>query len=297
MGKRSYALRYSRGDRIFLLIDTVLLLIIGIIILYPLLFIISASLSASVNVMGLSLIPREISFIGYETVLRYKDIWSGYYNSLLYTVLGTTISLGLTICCAYPLSRHDFKLTKPIMVLCMITMYFSGGLIPTYLTVRNLGMLDTIWSVILPSSMSVYNMIVMRTYFGTQIPLELLESSQLDGCNNLRYLTTIVLPLSGAILAVIGLFYAVGYWNSYFDAMIYLSSRNRFPLSIILREILIINTANIERMDIDTLVALETRQNVMKYSVIVVASLPVMILYPFVQKYFVKGVMIGAVKG
>lgn len=177
-------------------------------------------------------------------------------------------------------------------------MYFSGGLIPTYLTVRNLGLLNTRLALLLPGAMSVYNMIVMRTYIMTSIPGDIRESAQIDGCGNIRYLLSMVLPLSKPILAVIGLFYAVSLWNSYFDAMIYVSAkRSLYPLSLILREILVLDSANMEQLDINTLVALEERRNVMKYAVIVVASVPVMSIYPFVQKFFVKGIMVGAVKG
>lgn len=296
--KKGKAIRYTTGDRIFLAIDYVLLAFFLIIIAYPLLFVISASFSAGATTMTLSLIPKRFSTAGYEAVLQYKDIWSGYGNSLVYMIAGTALSLALTVLMAYPLSRPDFKAGGFIMVLCMITMYFSGGLIPTYLVVRNLGLLGTRWAVLLPGAMSVYNMIVTRTYFKTTIPGELFEAGQLDGCGNIRYLFSVVLPLSGPILAVVGLFYAVGYWNAYFDAMIYLSGkRGLFPLSLILREILILNDASIDQMDINTLLALEERRNVMKYAVIVVSSLPVMLIYPFVQRYFVKGVMIGAVKG
>ena len=296
--KKGKAIRYTTGDRIFLAIDYVLLAFFLIIIAYPLLFVISASFSAGATTMTLSLIPKRFSTAGYEAVLQYKDIWSGYGNSLVYMIAGTALSLALTVLMAYPLSRPDFKAGGFIMVLCMITMYFSGGLIPTYLVVRNLGLLGTRWAVLLPGAMSVYNMIVTRTYFKTSIPGELFEAGQLDGCGNIRYLFSVVLPLSGPIPAVVGLFYAVGYWNAYFDAMIYLSGkRGLFPLSLILREILILNDASIDQMDINTLLALEERRNVMKYAVIVVSSLPVMLIYPFVQRYFVKGVMIGAVKG
>lgn len=296
--KKGKAIRYTTGDRIFLAIDYVLLAFFLIIIAYPLLFVISASFSAGATTMTLSLIPKRFSTAGYEAVLQYKDIWSSYGNSLVYMIAGTALSLALTVLMAYPLSRPDFKAGGFIMVLCMITMYFSGGLIPTYLVVRNLGLLGTRWAVLLPGAMSVYNMIVTRTYFKTTIPGELFEAGQLDGCGNIRYLFSVVLPLSGPILAVVGLFYAVGYWNAYFDAMIYLSGkRGLFPLSLILREILILNDASIDQMDINTLLALEERRNVMKYAVIVVSSLPVMLIYPFVQRYFVKGVMIGAVKG
>lgn len=290
--------RYSTSDKVFLTTNWIILILVFLVLLYPLLFIVSSSFSAGINVMGLSLIPTKISFAGYKAVFEFKEIWVGYSNSLLYMVSGTAISLALTICCAYPLSRKDFMMRNVMMTLCLIVMYFSGGLIPTYLTVRNLGILNSMWAIILPGSMSIYNMIVMRTYFQTQIPDELRESAQLDGCNNIRFLFSIVLPLSGAILAVIGLFYAVGYWNSYFTPMVYLTSRQKFPLSMILREILITNQSQMKDMvDLDSSMALEERQNVMKYAVIVVASLPVMMIYPFVQKYFVKGVMIGAVKG
>jgi putative aldouronate transport system permease protein len=211
---------------------------------------------------------------------------------------GTVIALVVTICCAYPLSRKDFKFGKLVMALCMITMYFGGGTIPTFLQVRNLGMLGSRLAVLLPGAMSVYNMIVMRTYFKTQVPQEILESAQMDGCGNLRYLVQILLPLSVPILAVTGLFYAVGYWNSYFDAMMYLSNfRNKYPLSLILREILILNETSIDTMEVSEILQITERRDVMKYAVIVISSLPVLIIYPFVQKYFVKGIMIGAVKG
>lgn len=286
------------GDKIILAINTFLLFIFLVIIAYPLLFVISASVSAGTATMSLALIPKKFSMAGYEAVFQYSDIWVGYGNSLFYMVAGTAISLAMTVLCAYPLSRSDFAGRGVIMVLCMVTMYFSGGLIPTYLVVRNLGLLNTRWAVLLPGCMSVYNMIVMRTYFKSSIPNELLESSQLDGCGNIRYMFSILLPLSGPILAVIGLFYAVGIWNAYFDAMIYMSTKREFfPLSLFLREILVLNTQDIDQMDVNTLMALEERRNVMKYAVIVVASIPVMVIYPFVQKFFVKGVMIGAVKG
>lgn len=291
-------IRYSAGDKIFLGINWLILSAFMLIILYPLLFIISASFSAGTSIMSLSLIPERFSTAGYEAVLQYKDIWSGYANSLIYMLAGTFISLVVTILCAYPLSRRDFKGGPFVMTLCMITMYFSGGMIPSFLVIRNLGMLNTRWAILLPGAMSVYNMIVMRTYFRTQIPSEVLESAQLDGCGNIRYLLSIVLPLSTPILAVIGLFYAVGYWNAYFDAMLYLTSdRTKFPLSLILREILVLNSADMDTLDISVLMKLEERRNVMKYAVIIVSSLPVMLLYPFVQKYFVSGIMIGAVKG
>lgn len=295
---RKKAIRYSFSDRVFLTLNYTILSALLVVIAYPLLYVIFASFSAGATTMTLSLIPKQFSLAGYEAVLKFKDIWTGYGNSLIYMVMGVAISLTLTVLCAYPLSRSDFKGGGFVMLMCMITMYFSGGMIPTYLVVRDLKLINTRWAVVLPGAMSVYNMIVTRTYFKNSIPGELLESSSLDGCGNIRYLFSIVLPLSGPILAVMGLFYAVGYWNAYFDALIYVTNRRAlYPLSLILREILVLNNANIEQIDVNTLMALEERRNVMKYAVIVVASLPVMIIYPFVQKFFVKGIMIGAVKG
>jgi multiple sugar transport system permease protein/putative aldouronate transport system permease protein len=298
MGKKSKLIRYTFGDKIFLFLDWAILTIFLIVLVYPLLYIISASFTAGSSVMSLSLIPRRISLVGYEAVFQYKPIWTGYINSLFYMATGTLIALAVTVCCAYPLSRRDFKFGKVVMVLCMITMYFGGGTIPTFLQVRNLGLLGSRLAVLLPGAMSVYNMIVMRTYFKTQVPQEMFESAQMDGCGNLRYMIQILLPLSVPILAVTGLFYAVGYWNSYFDAMMYLSSvRSKYPLSLILREILILNETSIDTMEVSEILQITERRDVMKYAVIVISSLPVLIIYPFVQKYFVKGIMIGAVKG
>lgn len=290
--------RKSGSDKAFIIFDYAVLTLLFIIIAYPLLYVIIASFSAGSGGLSIFLIPKKFSLVGYEAVFNYKDIWVGYLNSLINMVLGTVIALTITMLCAYPLSRSDFKGRKLIMILCMITMYFSGGLIPTYLTVKNLGLLNTRLALLLPGAMSVYNMIVMRTYIMTSIPGDIRESAQIDGCGNIRYLLSMVLPLSKPILAVTGLFYAVGFWNAYFDAMVYVSAkRSLYPLALVLREILVLDSTNMEQLDISTLVALEERRNVMKYAVIVVASVPVMIIYPFVQKFFVKGIMVGAVKG
>jgi multiple sugar transport system permease protein/putative aldouronate transport system permease protein len=213
--------------------------------------------------------------------------------------VGTAIAMLVTICCAYPLSRHDFAGRKPIMTLCIFTMYFSGGLIPTYLWIRDLGLYDTIWALVLPGSLSVYNMIIMRTYFQSQIPEDLYKAALIDGCGDLRFLISIALPLSGPILAVIALYYAVAQWNAYFNAMVYIQTRTKLPLPNVLREILVLNMISGIDVNLDEELAtkMEQRAELMKYSLIVVASLPVMVLYPLVQKYFVKGVMIGAIKG
>ncbi|NLV59342.1 MAG: carbohydrate ABC transporter permease [Clostridiales bacterium] len=296
-----HGIRLSTGDRVFMVVNFALLCLIFITILYPLLYVVSASFSGGLMTgsTGLSLIPAQWTLEGYKAVLEYRYVWSGYLNSILYTVIGTAEAMVVQTLCAYALSRKNFLLGVPVMALCVFSMYFDGGLIPGYLLIKNLGMLDTIWSVTLPFTISMYNMIVMRTYFRTQIPDELLEASQIDGCGNWRFLMTVVLPLSGPILAVITLYSAVYFWNSYFYPLVYLSSRSMMPLPNVLREILILNvSASIESgMDASTAAQLAKRADVMKYSLIIFASVPVLMLYPFVQKYFVKGVMIGAVKG
>ena len=297
----SNQIRVTAGDRVFLFFNTLLLGLVFLIILYPLLYVVSASFSGGMMMgsSGLSLIPREFTLEGYKAIFEYKLIWTGYANSILYTALGTAQAMVVQTLCAYALSRKNFIGGKVVMALCIFSMYFDGGLIPGYLWIKQLNMLDTIWAVTLPFTISMYNMIVMRTYFKTQIPDEMLEAAQIDGCGAWRFLLTIVLPLSGPILAVIALYSAVFFWNSYFYPLIYLQTRGMLPLPNILREILIMNvSATIESgMDAATAALLAKRAEVMKFSLIIVASVPVMVMYPFAQKYFVKGVMIGAVKG
>ncbi|MEG0766352.1 MAG: carbohydrate ABC transporter permease, partial [Clostridia bacterium] len=212
---RRKAMGHSISDRIFLAFVWVVLSLFLLLVAYPLLYVFFASFSGGMNTLGLSLLPRRFSLEGYRAVFAYKWIWIGYRNSLFYLACGTLLSLFVTICCAYPLSRPDFSGGKVVMGLCVVTMYFSGGLIPTYLVVKEMGMLDSPLAILLPGALSVYNMIVMRTYFSTQIPEEMREAAQLDGCGDLRFLTKIVLPLSIPVLAVIGLYYAVATWNSY----------------------------------------------------------------------------------
>ena len=295
---RKTAIRHTAGDYAFLAFDWLILILFFLILAYPLLYVIASSFSA-MQITTLSLIPKKFSLEGYRAVIEYKYIWIGYANSLLYMTLGTAIALVVTICCAYPLSRPDFKAGKLLMGLCLFTMYFSGGIIPTFLWIRDLHMLDTIWAIVLPTSLSVYNMIVMRTYFATSIPGDLREAAQLDGCGDFRFLYSIVLPLSGPILAVIALYYAVALWNGYFNAMLYLRTKTRLPLTMFLRDILVLNqmTGLDAGLDMEQMARAEERAQIMKYSLIIVGSLPMMVIYPFVQKYFVKGVMIGAVKG
>lgn len=296
---RKNRIRPCLQDRIVLRLDEILMAIFALIIAYPLLFVIFSSFEGQVSTLSLNILPKKWSLEGYKAVFEYRWIWIGYRNSLIYTVLGTVIGLAFCVLAAYPLAQSHLDGRGFFMGLFLFTMYFSGGLIPTYLTMRNYHMLDTIWALLLPGAANVYNMIIMRTYFSTQIPRELKEASELDGCGEIRYLLQIVLPLSLPILMVVGLYFAVGIWNSYFDAMIYMSTRSKMPLSIFLRDILILNNNSdmAAMMDPDAIASFQERQNVMKYALIMVSSVPMFLLYPFVQRYFIKGVMIGSVKG
>lgn len=294
--RKNKCIRLSVGDKVFVGVDAFILAFIFLVILYPLLFVVASSFSGGSEISSLTLIPTTISLEGYRAVIEYHNFWSGYINSIVYTLGGTGIAMLTTILCAYPLSRGDFRFGKIPMALCVFTMYFSGGLIPTYLWIRSLGLMNTAWAFLLPSALSVYNMIVMRTYFSS-LPIDIREAAQIDGCGEWRYLVQIVLPLSSAVLAVIALYYGVSRWNAYFDSMIYLQDRTKLPLQNILREVMIVNTSNIAYSSIEAQAEAEKRAELLKYSMIVIASIPMLLLYPFVQKYFVKGVMIGAVKG
>lgn len=298
MVKKTFLQKYN-SDQIFDFFITVISLIVTVIILYPLIFVVSASFSNPDYVLNgeVKLLPKGFTLEPYKMVFENKDIWTGYRNSIIYTVLGTVISMFLTICLAYPLSRKDMPHRRIITIFIIFTMYFNGGMIPTYLLVRNLGLYDTIWAVILPVAINTYNFIVARTYFENSIPKEMYESAMIDGSGDVRTLISIVLPVSTAIIAVLILYYAVDYWNSYFNALIYLNNENLFPLQIILRNILLVGQT--EQMGTNSVGMGEKLKmaEAIKYSVIVVSSVPVLIIYPFVQKYFTKGVMIGAVKG
>jgi ABC-type glycerol-3-phosphate transport system permease component len=231
-------------------------------------------------------------------VFKNQQVWIGYGNSIFYTFVGTGINLLLTITAAYALSRRDFFGRNAVMGIFVFTLLFNGGLIPTYLLVKDLGMLDTRWALLLPNAVVVYNMIVARTFFQNQIPYELLEASQLDGCSDFRFFWSIVLPLSGPIVAVIALWYAVQHWNSYFHALLFIRNERLFPLQIVLRNILLENRVeNLDRVALEDYAKREGLAQLLKYALIVVASVPVLLLYPFVQKYFVRGVMIGSLKG
>lgn len=287
---------YSFGDRLLLGAMAFGLLLFLITILYPLAYAFVSSFNK--GLLPVNLVPTQITLTGYIACFNYGFIWTGFLNSVIYTGLGTVIALVVTICCAYPLSLK-LRAGGVMTAICMFTMYFDGGLIPTFLWMKELGLYNTLWVMVLPGSLSVYNMIVMRTFFATQIPTEMREAAELDGASEFVFLTRIVLPLSGAIIAVIALYYATSLWSSYFNAMIYLQDRAKMPLANVLRTILMDSESFGSEAGFDMLTAelMEERREVMKYCVIVVATVPMMVVYPFVQKYFVKGVMIGAIKG
>jgi putative aldouronate transport system permease protein len=298
--EKTVKIKEPLADKILLSLIYVVLFLILVIVLYPLIYIVSSSISSPQAVVAgrVWLFPVELSLKGYNAVLNNPRIWSGYYNSLLYTGIGTLISVSLTIALAYPLSKRTFHGRNLLMYMIMITMIFSGGLIPYYLTVRDLGLIDTRWALLLPQAVAVWQVFIAKTFFEETIPEELNEAAQLDGCSDFKFLSAIALPLSKPIIAVLVLMYAIANWNAYFDALIFLRKPDLFPLQLILREILIQNSVdNTMMVDVRTMEARQGMKDLLKFSLIVVSSLPVLIIYPFVQQYFVKGVMIGSLKG
>lgn len=293
-------IKLSLYDRVYVGICYVFMVLALIIVLYPLIYVLSASVSSPVYVANgrVYLFPRGFTMMAYREVFKDTRILTGYRNSLIYTVLGVFVSITLTMIGAYVLSRKTLPGRNIIMGLFVFTMYFSGGLIPTYLLIKRLGMTNTLWVMIIPFAISTYNMIIARTFIQNTIPDSLTEAATIDGCSNVGILTRIVLPLSKAIIAVLVIYYGVAQWNGYFTALIYLSGTNKQPLQIILRDILIKNdltqmVGSSDSTSSEYVMLIE----VLKYAVAVVASVPMLILYPFVQKYFLKGVMIGAIKG
>ncbi len=289
------------SDKIFDNVNTLIMVCLLIIFVWPLWFVLIASVSDPAEVWrgNVILFPVHFTLAAYEEVIRYEEIWTGYLNTLIYTVVGTAVNMVLTVCGAYPLSRKDFVPRNVLMVILLITMYFNGGLIPTYMVVSRLGLTDTIWAMIIPGAVSVFNIIIMRTYFSTSIPNELFEAAQLDGASTAQYLFKVVLPLSKPVLAVITLFYAVGHWNDFYSALVYLKSQELMPLQSVLRSLLF-STQMLSQsvgMDADAMMYRMQLAQTLKYSSIIVSTVPVLCLYPLVQKHFVKGMMIGSVKG
>lgn len=294
----------SKTDIVFDVILFIILTMVFLVVAYPLYFVVISSISDPIAVAGGKVVWYPIGFTldGYKAVLDESTVMRGFFNSILYTVVGVLVNLALTIPTAYALSRKDFIIRKPITIFYIVTMFVSGGMMPTYLIVKNTGLIDSMWALILPGAMSVYNMIIARTFFQSNIPTELLEASNLDGCGNTRFFIHVALPLSGAIIAIMVLYYGVGHWNSYFSALLYINERAKWPLQLELRNILIDNAlqqsgALVSAEAIKEKQRLDALAEMMKYSLIVVSSIPVLILYPFIQKHFVKGVTIGSVKG
>lgn len=290
----------SWSDKWFERVIYVVLGLLSLIVLYPLIFVAIASISSQEAVIRgeVWLWPQNITYVGYERLLKNPEVLTGYTNTILYTVVGTTVNLIMTIAAAYPLSRKDFYGRNVFTAMIVFTMFFSGGMVPTYLLVKSLGLLNSFWVLILPSAVSVWNMLIMRTFFQNGIPNDIQEAASIDGSTNMQTLVRIVLPLSMPIIAVMILFYSVGHWNSYFSALIYLNDRDKYPLQLFLREILVQGQMQ-DMIDVtdDSLIRSIMDAEAIKYAAVIVANLPILLLYPFLQKYFVKGVMIGAIKG
>jgi putative aldouronate transport system permease protein len=302
MSRKHNLVRLSSGDKIFIGAAYAMLSVALVVVLYPLIFVVSSSFSSTDAVVTgkVWLWPVEPSLAGYNAVFQNSQIGLGYLNSFIYMVLGTSVNIFMTLLAAYPLSRRDFYGRGVFMFIFTFTMLFSGGLIPRYLLVRSLGMLDTRWAMVLPAALAVWNVIITRTYFQQNIPNELVEAADMDGCSDVRFIYKVVVPLSGPIIAVMTLFYAIGHWNSYFNALIFLNERRLYPLQIVLRNILIQNQFDAEMiadLDVEEIAVREGLADLLKFSLIVVASVPVLSLYPFVQRYFIKGIMIGSLKG
>jgi putative aldouronate transport system permease protein len=299
--------KHTGSDKLFYILDIVLLSGVFLLVLYPLVYIVSASFSHARQIITgrVWLWPVQFSLDGYKAVFEYKDVWVGYGNTIFYTFFGTILNVTMTMMVAYPLSRKDFVGRNLVMFLFTFTMFFNGGLIPTYLLIQSLGLIDTRAVMIIPGAIGVWNVIITRTYLQSNIPLELYDSARVDGASNTRMFLMIVIPLSGPIIAVITLFYAVGHWNAFFNALIYLRSRELRPLQLVLREILIQNSpammdqmaATMSPEQLELMQLREFLQQQLQYALIIVATLPVLMMYPFVQRYFVRGIMIGAIKG
>lgn len=304
MAKREHsgAMLESRSDRVFNFFNVILMIIILAIIIYPLWFIIIASISDSAQVTNGNVLlwPKGFHMDAYRKVFADSRIMTGYRNTLFYTLFGTFLNVLATLMLAYPLSRRDLAGRNVIMGILSVTMFFGGGLIPTYLVYKQLGILNTVWVMVLPGLVSVYNCILMRTFI-QGLPFELQEAAMIDGCGNVHMLFRVLMPLLKPILAVMVIYYGVGHWNSYFDALVYVSDNNLKPLTLILRDILVTNTTTASEMKSggagESEAELKKMAEAIKYAVIIVSTLPMLCLYPFAQKYFAKGVMLGAIKG
>lgn len=298
---RKNRIKGTKGDFVFDIVNTFLLFLVLVIIGYPMLVVISSSFSSPEALMAgkVRFLPVEPTLMGYEAVLQHKQIWVAFGNSAFYMIAGTAINMVITVLAAYPLSRKDLPVRNFISLMFAFTMWFSGGLIPSYLLVRNLGMYNTRWAMLIPCAMSVWNMVIVRTYFQDSIPESLFESARLDGCDDFRYLLKIALPISKPVLAVITLYYAVAHWNVFQSAYIYLQKPDLQPIQIVLRDILLLSQMqdlNTEMLDSGNSNAQQLSE-LLKYSLVLVSSLPMILFYLLVQKHFTKGIMVGSVKG
>lgn len=292
-------IKEPKADIFFDIINYTVMLFVLCVSAYPLLIILSSSFSNPNALMSgkVWLLPVDFTIEGYKAVLNHEEIWVGYLNSLIYMVFGTVMSVAISVLMAYPLSRKDFTMREPLSLVFAFTMWFSGGLIPTYIFVKGLGLFDTRWAMWLPGLLNVWNAIIIRTYFQTNVGGEILESAKIDGCNDFRYLVSIAIPLAKPTLAVVSLYYAVGYWNAYMTPLLYIKSESLQPIQILLREILLQGKVDEISPSATSEVNAQIMNELIKYTVVVVASIPMIVLYPFVQKFFVKGIMVGSVKG
>lgn len=299
------AIRETRIDRVFNGIVIAISVLALICCLYPLYYTVIASLSDPLDVTSgrVFLWPVNMTFESYHNVIRYKSIWTGYRNTIFYTGVGTVYNLLLLLPASYALSRKEVKFKKFFMTFFVFTMFFSGGMVPTYLNIKRLGLLNSVWVMIIPGAFSVYNMLIVKTYYSSNFSESLAEAARVDGAGEFRIFFQLVMPLSTAIVAVMTLYHAVGHWNAYFSALIYLNDAGKYPLQLVLRQVLLLNSSistDSANMSMEELIDAARRAReaeTMKYAVIFVANAPVLALYPFVQKYFTKGVMVGSVKG
>ena len=297
--RKHHPIRDTLGDKLFYAGCYLITALFMLAVLYPLVYILSASFSSAEAITSgrMWLYPVDFSLVGYRYILKYDAIWLGYRNTLFYTFAGTLINVAMTMTCAYGLSRRGMRGRRFFTMLFTFTMIFSGGMIPNYLLMKDLRLLNTVWCMLLPGAISAYNLIVAKTFIENSIPGDLLEAARIDGCSDVRFFFSIVLPLSKAILAVLLLMYAAAHWNAYFNAFLYLTDKKLYPLQIFLRQILVQSNMSADMLDPEAMAQMQTLQQILKYAVIVVSTAPMLCLYPFVQKYFRQGVMIGSIKG
>ncbi|MDR3120438.1 MAG: carbohydrate ABC transporter permease [Clostridiales bacterium] len=291
--------RAAAADPIFDIVDALIMAVVCVVIAYPLYYVLVASFTEPHIVTSgkFLLYPEQFYAGGYQRILKYPPIWSGYRNTVLYTVVGTVISLCVTIPAAYSLSRRDMAGRRFLMFLFTLTMFFSGGLIPLYMLIRGIGIYGSLWSVTLPTAVSVWNLIICRTFFETSLPFELYEAAELDGCSNFGFFFRVALPLSSTVVAVMILFYSTAQWNMFMNALMFLSDSDKMPLQVILRNLILINQVNQLSTDMTAVAEQQKLADQLKFGIIVVAALPLLCVYPFIQKYFARGIMIGSIKG